>query len=324
MLQLLNEWLWDFWFAQDGKNTHVFYLKADRALKNPELRHWNVSIGHAVSQDLREWRVLPDALHPSAADSGAFDNYTTWTGSVIQHNGLWYMFYTGSMREEKGLVQRIGLATSPDLIHWEKHPNNPLIVYDPRWYEALDLSAWHDHAWRDPFVFYSPQDSHFHAFITARVKDGTADARGVIADARSRDLVTWEVCAPVSTPGEFGHMEVPQALTINGQHYLFFSVGAKQYSHARRARLQPEQLVIGTHYLIGETPLGPYHSPSEDVLWGDSHASLYSGKLVQDAAGQWQFLAFRCNAPDGTFIGELSDPMPVTVLVNGRLHVEAG
>lgn len=321
MLRLTNEWIWDFWFARNGDDFHVFYLKANRGLKNPELRHWNVSIGHAVSHDLRSWQVLPDALQPSPADSSAFDNYTTWTGSVIQHDGLWYLFYTGSMREEKGLIQRVGLATSTDMLHWKKHPNNPLIVYDPRWYEALDLSAWHDHAWRDPFVFYSPIDEHFHAFITARVKDGPADARGVIADARSRDLVKWEVLPPVSEPGEFGHMEVPQALTINGRYYLLFSVGAKQYSHARRARLRPEQLVNGTHYLIGDSPLGPYRTPAEDVLYGDNPCTLYSGKLIEDVHGDWQFLAFRNVGPHGEFIGELSDPMPIEVLPDGRLRV---
>ena len=30
-------------------------------------RHHNATIGHAVSGDLRDWRVLPDALHPGAA-----------------------------------------------------------------------------------------------------------------------------------------------------------------------------------------------------------------------------------------------------------------
>ena len=141
-LRLKEKWLWDFWLVQDGKDYHIFYLQAPRSLGDQNLRHWNVSVGHAISQDLVNWTVLPDALKPSP--SPAWDDYTTWTGSIIQHKNLWYLFYTGSSKADDGLVQRIGLATSSDLIHWEKHPANPLIEADPHWYEQLDLNLWHD------------------------------------------------------------------------------------------------------------------------------------------------------------------------------------
>ena len=120
VLCLPDKWVWDSWLARQGPDYHIYYLQASRSLGEPELRHWNVSIGHAVSQDLRNWEILPDALKPSAA-SGQWDNYTTWTGSVIQHGGLWYLFYTGGSQRENGLVQRIGLATSTDLLHWVGH-----------------------------------------------------------------------------------------------------------------------------------------------------------------------------------------------------------
>ena len=48
-----DHWLWDFWFARDGDDVHVFYLQAPRSLGDPELRHHNATIGHAVSRDLR-------------------------------------------------------------------------------------------------------------------------------------------------------------------------------------------------------------------------------------------------------------------------------
>ena len=59
-----ENWIWDFWHVQDGPNQHLFYLQAPRTLPDPELRHTNVSIGHAVSQDWINWEVLPDVLHP--------------------------------------------------------------------------------------------------------------------------------------------------------------------------------------------------------------------------------------------------------------------
>ena len=48
------------------------------------------------------------------------------------------MLYTGVNRAEGGLVQRIGLAASDDLVHWDKHPGNPVLEVDPEWYEVLD------------------------------------------------------------------------------------------------------------------------------------------------------------------------------------------
>jgi beta-fructofuranosidase len=316
-LKLSDKWLWDFWFAKDNDDYHVFYLRAPNTLEHEWQRHFHVSVGHAVSKDLKAWTVLPDALHPSHDNPNAFDNYTTWTGSIIKHEGLWYMFYTGSMKQEKGLVQRIGLATSKDLIHWEKHSHQPLIEADANYYELLDLESWHDQAWRDPWVF--EHEGSFHMFITARLKDGVADARGVIGHAVSENLLEWQVCPPVTEPGEFGHMEVPQLVKVQDKYYLLFTVGHGQYSKSREARGVKKQ--TGTHYLVSDNPFGPYRYLTDDFLSGDEHGTLYSGKLIQDAKGGWQFLAFKNSNEHGEFIGELSDPIPVVVLDDSRLQL---
>jgi beta-fructofuranosidase len=323
-LHLQDKWVWDFWFAQDGSDTHIFYLQADRALKIADSRHWHVSIGHAVSHDLRNWRILQDALRPSSNRNGnePFDSETTWTGSVIHNQMKWYMFYTGGKKSENALIQRIGLATSDNLLKWDKHPQNPLIEADPIWYELLDLESWHDQAWRDPFVFQHPETGLFHAFITARVKDGLKDERGVIGHARSRDLIKWEVLPPVTEPGDFGHMEVPQVVKINNLYYLLFSVPHIHYSDSRKQRLDPFQYATGTHYLVADDILGPYRSLSNDVLYGDYIGTHYSGKLIQDGRGEWQFMAFLNIDGDGEFVGTISDPMPVEVQDDGHLKVK--
>jgi beta-fructofuranosidase len=316
-LKLSDKWLWDFWFAKDNDDYHVFYLQAPNTLEHEWQRHFHVSVGHAVSKDLKAWTVLPDVLHSSHDNPNAFDNYTTWTGSIIKHEGLWYMFYTGSMKQEKGLVQRIGLGTSKDLTNWQKHSHQPLIEADANYYELLDLNSWHDQAWRDPWVF--EHEGSFHMFVTARAKDGIADARGVIGHAVSENLLEWQVCSPVTEPGEFGHMEVPQLVHIEGKYYLLFTVGHGQYSKSREARGVKKQ--TGTHYLVSNHPLGPFRYLTDDFLSGDEHGSLYSGKLIQDPKGQWQFLAFKNMNEHGEFIGELSDPILVVVLDDSRLQL---
>jgi len=316
-INLDDKWVWDFWFAQDGPDTHIYYLQAPRALKEEQLRHWNVSIGHAVSQDLKRWEIMPNALAPST-ESGAWDDYTTWTGSIIKHAGTYYMFYTGTNRAENGKIQRVGLATSDDLIRWKRHPGGALIEADPQWYELYDTSLWYEQTWRDPWVF--EQDGKFHAYITARCNTGPKDARGVIGHAVSSDLITWKVCPPVTDPGEFGYMEVPQLAEINGRWYLFFNITHDKYASARLKR-PGITLQTGTHYLIADNPFGPFKYMTDDFLVGDEIGSLYSGKVIRDSRDKWLFMAFEHFSKPDLFIGKIADPFQLSVQADGRLSV---
>jgi beta-fructofuranosidase len=314
-LRIADRWIWDFWLVEDGRNYHVFFLQAPRSLGDSDLRHWNVSIGHAVSADLRSWEVLTDALAPGRA--GEWDDYTTWTGSIIRHNDVWHMFYTGGTRHENGLIQRIGLATSRDLVTWTKHPGNPLLVLDPRWYEPLDLTSWHDQAWRDPWLLQDPRTSEWHAFVTARSASGVPDGRGVIGRARSVDLMKWEVLPPLTQPGDFGHLEVPQVVAANGTYYLLFSVPAADYS-ARRRAAGIGRPVTGTHYAILTDVFGS--APSRNGHgFGTPLSPLYGGKLVSDPHGGWCFLGWIERDGSGAFAGEISDPIPVEFGPSGAL-----
>ena len=44
-LSLPDHWLWDHWIADDGERYHLFFLRASRALHNPQRRHWRASLG---------------------------------------------------------------------------------------------------------------------------------------------------------------------------------------------------------------------------------------------------------------------------------------
>ena len=320
MLRLDDRWIWDFWLTRDGPDHHVFFLQAPRALGDPELRHANASIGHAVSTDLTTWAVLPDALSRDAP--GSWDDRALWTGSVVRYDGTWYLFYTGTSNGDGGLVQRIGAAVSDDLVNWRRHRANPLIGPERRWYERSDHTAWLDEAWRDPWVFRPPGGDEHVALITARARTGPPDGRGAIAVARSADLVRWDVGPPVFAPGEFGELEVPQVVPLAGRWYLLFSVPDR--AHGRRWRDRTGQVPRSTvYYVAGDGPTGPFVGPARPVLSGDGADELYAGKLVEDGAGAWWFLAARFARSGGAFIGELTDPVPVAVGPDRNLVVNA-
>jgi beta-fructofuranosidase len=313
-LRLPEKWVWDFWFARDGDDVHLFYLQAPRALGDPHLRHHNATVGHATSRDLKHWRVRPDALAPGP--DGSWDDLAIWTGSVIERDGRWYMLYTGTNKSERGLIQRIGLAVSNDLERWQKHNGNPVIEADGRWYELLDLDRWRDQSWRDPWLFEHESDGTVGALITARSRRGAPDGAGVIAHASSHDLTTWKVLPPLTVPGEFAQVECPQLVSDENGHRILFSCLAEDHSASRIARTGREG-VTGTFLFYAPTLDGPF-VPTTDPIAGPELGPTYAGRLVPDELDDWQFLAFK-GAGDHHFIGELTDPLPVRFDPSGAI-----
>lgn len=314
-LRLSDKWVWDFWLAHDGERHHAFYLQAPRSLGQPSLRHRNASIGHAVSLDLRRWTVLADALRPG--EPGTWDDVATWTGSVIRHGGRWHMLYTGIGTQEDGLVQRIGLASSDDLVHWTKHPANPVLEADGRWYELFDPARWRDESWRDPWL--CREGDGVRALLTARSPHGPSDGAGVVAQARSSDLVHWEVLPPLTEPGDFAQVECPQLVEIDGRELVLFSCLAEDHSAARRERLGRPGVTGTFAFSRVDGALVPSVRPIADP--DGPTGPLYAGKAVEVEPGDWRFLGFR-GAGDRDFVGELPDPIPVR-FAGGELRVAA-
>jgi len=306
MLEFEDKWVWDFWLYKEGEQDHIFFLQAPKSLGDERLRHFNATIGHARSQDLINWEILPDALTPGSA--GEWDDAATWTGCTYKNGATYYLFYTGVNKKDQGLIQRIGLATSKDLICWDKYPGNPIIEADPRWYELLDLDAWHDQAWRDPWVFR--YGGEFHAYITARVKSGAPDGRGVIAHAISNDLINWKVQSPITEPGNFGQLEVPQLIKVDSKPYLLFSTDKFTHSKAVLDRTKKPP-VTGFARYQGATPLGPFTHSDNPWLFCDEDGFLYSGKYIDASASGWRLMAFENYRRDGEFIGRITDPFIV-------------
>ena len=326
-LRLPGQWLWDFWVVRDGADFHVFYLQAPRSLRDPELRHWHATIGHAVSTDLRHWDVLPDALGPG--EPGAWDDYTVWTGSIEPDSPEsgprgWRLLYTGTARATGGLVQRIGLATSPDLLSWSRHAANPVLVPDHGLYEGLDQGAWHEEAWRDPWLFRDPASGVRHALITARAARGPSPTRGVIGLAAAQTDDRWMVREPITRPGVYGHMEIPQLHQLPDERWcLLFSVpGLPDGLEAGSGEVPRRAGLRGTHYLVADAPLGPFEWDSHGVLLADEAGTWYGAKLLEGPDGRLACLAWVAHDEDGGFVGELSDPMEVVLGPEGPRVVQ--
>lgn len=133
---------------------HVFYMRAGRTAAP-----W----GHIVSGDLVRWKELPDAIKPGELTEDP-DHEGCWTGSVIENNGTYHIFYTGkNLNDPKG-DQKVMHATSIDLIHWTKHPEHTIYA-DGKIYWSKpvngpvddDVLNYHHQAFRDPEVFWNEE-----------------------------------------------------------------------------------------------------------------------------------------------------------------------
>ena len=189
-----------------GDQLHLFHL----TLPNHDV------VQHVISDDGLSWKALPAAIRTSDPGEGPDDDMI-YTMSVTERDGTYYMVYTALGRAEAGRIQRIAVATSPDLVRWTKHSGNPVAEADPRWYEAEPPPGGRV-SWRDPKPIRVGDT--FYAVVCGREKAGPFLRRGCAALMASDDLLNWEVRPPLFAPRRYWDLECPQVFTVDEQYYL--------------------------------------------------------------------------------------------------------
>ncbi len=300
MFDLTDDWVWDFWVVDDDSRSspsyHLFFLKAPRTLGDPDLRHWNASVGHAVSDDLRRWTRVEDALVPQPP--GAFDDLATWTGSVVRdESGTWHLFSTGVSTAEGGAVQRIGVSTSADLHRWSRETGLVLRA-DENWYRLRPDEGPDEH-WRDPWVMRDERGL-WHMYVTAQTPGDSG--HGVVGHATSTDLRSWEVGPPLSHPsGRFDQLEVISLTQVEGRWILMFSCLGDEMPGSGPGS--------GGVWTVAVD--GPGAAVDVGTAVRLTTEDLYVGKLVPLRDGGVRFLAFENRNKQGHFVGGVIDPLEV-------------
>ncbi|HOU11567.1 MAG TPA: glycoside hydrolase family 32 protein [Anaerolineae bacterium] len=239
---------------------HLFYLKDYRdAERCGEGTPWF----HLVTRDFVAFEEWGEALPRGPAGS---QDVWVFTGSVIEREGVFHIFYTGHNGHFQGAgkpVQAVMHAASPDLRTWTKDPNFMFFAPTDRGHEPDD--------WRDPFVFWNAEAGEYWMLLAARKTIGPSRHRGLIALAASPDLATWEVRAPFWAPNLYFTHECPDLFRIGAWWYLVYSTFTERSV---------------THYRMSRSLAGPWLAPANDTFDGRAY---YAAKTAGDGDRRFVF-----------------------------------
>lgn len=204
--------------------------------------------GHIASRNLVRWEEYPDAIAPGP--KGSVDEKACTTGSVLEKDGLFHMFYCGM--GDQG--QTVCHATSLNLITWTKDRRNPIVLPDPTLYEMED--------WRDPEVFLSPEGDGYWMLIAAKTKraDEINYYHACTALATSSDLEIWKVESPIARSSIL-YMDCP---TLHRMEDTWCLLMAARYTTIRLAK----------------SPRGPWRKAlreSPDSIYTSAGKAMFDG-----------------------------------------------
>ena len=317
--------MWDTWCIEREGEVHMFHLQSP-ALESTRPKEDLQCLGHAVSKDLIHWQERPLSIPPNTP--GTLDDMQIWTGCVMEHAGLYYLYYTMRSTRDHGNGQHIGLATSPDLETWTRHPGNPVISPNPAYYishvRPLPLPHYASSGiggtvdCRDLITVPDPSGKGWYGFYAARIWADEGPEQAVIATVHSTDLIHWKHLPPAFVPKKYNCIEVPDVFYLNGRWYMTCLTGQH---YGNRGIFTDPNFSRGTIYAYSDRPEGPYHEFEEDnVLIGGNDGSCgYSCRTVVFQGERLELFTQPC--PHDSGVATLSPPYALRTSSEGNLRL---
>ena len=231
---------------------HLFYLSVPVNAPGEHSPSWR----HVVTRDFVTFEEEGEIIDAPPVPQ---NEMYTYTGSVIEKDGAFHMYYTGRDSdanegddENDKHPQAVYHAVSHDLQTWEKDDGFKLAAGE----------GYVPHIWRAPFVFWNPEANEYNMLLAASRKNGAAGHRGCIALASSPDLESWTVQEPFWAPDMFTTHESPNLFRLGDWWYLVYTT-------------YDERRVV--HYRMSRTLEGPWRVPDRHAL---DAGAFYSAKTA--------------------------------------------
>lgn len=244
-------------FYHDGQ----FYLYHQRDTRKPG--PFGEPFGWALARttDFVHFEDLGESLERGGDE--AQDQFI-FAGSLFEANGTFYAMYTGYNRDypKQGRASQVlMLATSKDLIHWNKTDEKlvvPQVGYDPL-------------EWRDPYVFFNDDAQEYVMILGGRKLDGKKIRVGRTVYFTSKDLKQWDFKGDFWAPDLFYMHEMPDIFKIGDYWYLLTT----EYSDKCK-----------TIYRMSKSLTGPWIAPVDDAFDGRAY---YAARSFSDGRRRYLF-----------------------------------
>jgi len=194
----------------DGKFVGTYH-----AYPNPGYEAGPAIIGLCFSDDLRTWDVRPPVLEPDpSCEWEAGGLYKSW---LMESDGTFYLFYNAKNKVAKPVrwTEQTGFASSTDLVHWTRHPANPVLKVGAAG-DFDDLFA------SDPAIF-KHKDTwlmfYFGLSKKGRARDGVAFSHDLMRWRKSEEILI-DVGPEGSIDSRYAHK--PGIISKDGKLYHFY------------------------------------------------------------------------------------------------------
>lgn len=197
-----------------------------------------IGLAWCEDEELLDWH-FPDEPAYSWRDGGDWEAGGLYKACLIEHEGIWYLFYNAKTTGENW-IEQTGMASSKDLIHWERCQKNPLLRINPE--------AWDKQFVSDPYIVKDGDTWVNYYFGFGKFyEDGHRHAQEGLAF--SSDLIHWEkVEEPILSFGDpgscdSGHAHKASIVKYNGVLYHFYC-GTRPFEEGDATNMNGEYRTI--------------------------------------------------------------------------------
>jgi len=304
------------WSATGSWTFHLFYIRQNQVIKSLSgADATEKNLGHAVSNNLGSWTVLDTAA--IAVRPNRFDSQHVWAPTIVRKGVTYYMFYTGVDALNR---QRIGIATSTDLVHWAQGDSVITRENAGSWVSQTSNDL------RDPFVMEDPASpGHWLMYFTTQPND--PGFTGLLAGFIRSSDVTFAPAA-LSAGGALWRsqqnrqsgLESPHVFNRSGKWWLFFTKPvATQDTIYAMSSANPSSTTISDWSIISSIrDLVPLSEATAYTFW---HGTEYL-KIAGSGAGK-EYLAGFNDSDQSISYTQMRD-VPSPYLFGGDCPTAAG
>lgn len=169
----------------------------------------------------------------------AWDDTHIFAPCVARENGTYSMWYCGSSGAVSERVFRLGLATSADGVHFERHPSSPVFEFGDGLRSVLTPTLL-----RNPDGSVCREDGALRMWFSS-TDFSDPDALHTLHETRSRDSVHWAVPSPT----QLEHAYAPTVVKENGVYRMWYCDVSRDPWVVRHARSED-----GARWVVADHP----------------------------------------------------------------------